>query len=173
MMPARTGNRVLSLYPNVSGLCYALFESELRPVDWGIKTARRNKHATVMRHANNLTALFSPATIILPARHNASNSYRLQRIAIEIERLSVASGIAVHWHSRMDIKACFGRLGAQSKDAIATAIARLMPELDQHLPPVRKLWMSEDYRMGLFDAVALAVTHHHQSSIRDVQSATA
>jgi hypothetical protein len=33
---------------------------------------------------------------------------------------------------------------------------RFPEELGHRLPPKRKPWMSEDYRMGIFDAVALA-----------------
>lgn len=159
MMHALTSHRVLSLYPNVSGLCYALFEGELRPVDWGIKTARRNKHMTIMRHATSLLTLFMPAIILLPARPK-SGSRRLQRIAVEIERLSRTGGIEVHWYSRSDIKSCFMRFGGGSKDAIAAVIVRLLPEFEQHLPPMRRLWASEDYRMGFFDAVAQAIAHY-------------
>jgi hypothetical protein len=32
------------------------------------------------------------------------------------------------------------------------------------MPPVRKIWMSEDRRMGIFDAVSLAVTFFHTKS---------
>ena len=33
------------------------------------------------------------------------------------------------------------------------------PELEKRLPRVRKPWMSEDERMSIFDAVALAIAH--------------
>ncbi|MEQ1717846.1 MAG: hypothetical protein ABL907_18025, partial [Hyphomicrobium sp.] len=108
----------------------------------------------------SLMTLLSPSTIILPARAAVEKgSRRLQEIANGIEKLSIDGGLAVHWYTRADIKTAFAQVDANSKDAIAAAIARLMPEFEQHLPPARKLWMSEDYRMGLFDAVALAITH--------------
>ena len=34
--------------------------------------------------------------------------------------------------------------------------------LHPYLPPIRKIWKSEDSRMGLFDAAALALTFFHQ-----------
>ena len=155
---------VLAVYPNVSGLCYAAFEGKLLPIDWGIKTARSAaKRATLMRHAEWLVRLFTPSTLILPSRNAVmGGSRRLQKLATDIEVLATRSQASVHWYSRSEIRECFSCYGAQSKEAIAGAIARLLPDFEQHLPPVRRLWMSEDYRMGLFDAVALAVTHYQR-----------
>ncbi|MGY4282682.1 hypothetical protein ACVWXO_001902 [Bradyrhizobium sp. LM2.7] len=41
-------------------------------------------------------------------------------------------------------------------DAVFGAIAKRIPALMLYLPPARKPWMSEDARMGVFDAAALA-----------------
>jgi hypothetical protein len=40
----------------------------------------------------------------------------------------------------------------------AVAIAEAFPELASRLPRVRRPWMSEDERMNIFDAMALALT---------------
>jgi len=40
-------------------------------------------------------------------------------------------------------------LGARTKHQIAHAIANQFPELAPHVPPHRKCWMSEDYRMSI------------------------
>ena len=39
MIDAVDGGPILAMYPNMSGLCYAVFEDKLRTIDWGIKTA--------------------------------------------------------------------------------------------------------------------------------------
>jgi hypothetical protein len=155
------GSVLLALYPNVVGFGYAVFEGELRVVDWGIKTARKRKHETTVKNASELLRHFSPVHLILPARELAvQGSQRIQRISVEIARLANGLDIHVHWYTRADIKSCFARHGAESKDGIVSVIARMLPEFQQHVPPRRRIWMSEDYRMGLFDAVALAMTHH-------------
>ena len=47
--------------------------------------------------------------------------------------------------------------GKGTKHTLAQIIARRFPEeLGHRLPPKRRPWESEDYRMGIFDAVALA-----------------
>jgi len=51
---------------------------------------------------------------------------------------------------------------ATTKQEIAIAIAERFPELAPRLPRFRKPWMSEDYRMSIFDAVALALTFFFQ-----------
>jgi len=53
---------------------------------------------------------------------------------------------------------CFRR--PQGKHPIASILAdRYQEELAPRLPPFRKPWMSEDERMAMFDAAALAVAY--------------
>lgn len=58
--------------------------------------------------------------------------------------------------------------GTANKHDIAVAIADRFPELAPRLPRVRKPWMSEDYRMSIFDAVGLALISgaHVQSHLK-------
>ena len=53
-----------------------------------------------------------------------------------------------------------------AKREIAQSIAREFPELEPRLPPVRRIWMSEDARMNIFDAVALGMTFFHTKGRR-------
>ena len=56
------------------------------------------------------------------------------------------------------MKQAFSESGASNKYEIAVAIANRFPELAPRLPRFRKPWMSEDYRMSIFDAVGFAVS---------------
>lgn len=153
-------SRLLAFYPNSKGLCYALLERGLRTIDWGIETGRQRKQATVLHHATSLLAMCGPSSIILPSRMDVEKrSRRLQEVANSIEHMSIDGDLGVHGYARADSKIAFGKVGSNSEDVIAAGIARLLPELELHLTPARKLWMSEDYRMGLFDAVAVVLTH--------------
>jgi len=67
-------------------------------------------------------------------------------------------GLPVRFFSRNDVRRRFAYLQTVSKDTIAAAIAKRIPTLGRFLPPPRKLWKSEDARMGIFDAAALALT---------------
>jgi hypothetical protein len=52
--------------------------------------------------------------------------------------------------------------GATTKQKIAEMIAKQIPALNLYVPPERKPWMSEDPRMGIFDAAALAWMYFHE-----------
>jgi hypothetical protein len=56
------------------------------------------------------------------------------------------------------VKQEFSESGASNKFEIAKTIAARFPELTPRLPRFRKPWMSEDYRMSIFDAVAFGLT---------------
>jgi len=46
-----------------------------------------------------------------------------------------------------------------NKYEVASALAQQFPALASRLPPRRKCWQSEDYRMGIFDAAAVGVAY--------------
>ena len=50
-------------------------------------------------------------------------------------------------------------VGRRNKDQRAAAIAEQFPELLSILPPRRKIWRSEDYRMKIFDAAAVGIAY--------------
>jgi hypothetical protein len=47
----------------------------------------------------------------------------------------------------------------RSKHERATALARQFPELLSTLPPKRKIWQNEHYRMPIFEAVAVGFAY--------------
>jgi hypothetical protein len=48
-------------------------------------------------------------------------------------------------------------MGFTNKQMLASLIAKHIPAFERHVPPPRKPRMSEDARMGLFDAAALVL----------------
>ena len=64
--------------------------------------------------------------------------------------------IPVHVYSRAQVVNFFEELGATTKQSIAERIAREISALGLSVRPPRKPWKSEDPRMGIFDATALA-----------------
>src|SRR5215471_11173156 len=117
MIAALEEGLVLSLYPNMSGLCYSVFEGKLRTVDWGIKTPRKGMEGSLERQARWLIEAFSPGTIILPARRAVlGGSGRIQKIVSSIEVLAHQCGASVCFYSRRDIQNYFIQHGAKSKD---------------------------------------------------------
>ncbi len=62
-------------------------------------------------------------------------------------------------YSMAAIRTCFGSVGATTRFEIAQTIALHIDALRHKLPPMRGAWKSEDSRMSLFSAAAVAITH--------------
>jgi hypothetical protein len=160
---------VLSLIFNTRGFGYALFEGVLAPVDWGIKTIKDRQD--YFEQVRLLLHLFNPSVIVLQdcAGKLARCSKATRELIDRIAKLAGEKHIKVRRYSRTDIRTCFAFYGARNKDEIARAIAKQLPEFTPRVPPMRKLWMSEDYRMGLFDALSLMFTYYAKEHLRPAQ----
>lgn len=66
----------------------------------------------------------------------------------------------------------FRNIGCETKYEIASALARIFPELVWKLPSERKAWESEAARMSVFDAIAvgLAYWQHETESVPLLQN---
>jgi hypothetical protein len=88
-------------------------------------------------------------------------SSRIRRLYRAIDTWAGNQAIETYRYSRNLIRETFGKLGAITKQEIAETIAKHIPAFEHRLPPERKPWMSEDSRMGIFDATALIFTFFH------------
>ena len=107
----------------------------------------------------------SPSTLDRRARQltlTVRRSPRIERLTRAIEILAQDQVIDVRRYSRLVVQDCFTQFGARTRYETAVAIATRIPAFERFLPPRRKLWMSEDVRMGIFGAAALALTYYHQ-----------
>ena len=82
---------------------------------------------------------------------------RLASLNSELVALAQELGMPIFTYSRDEIYRGFNSLGFTNKQMLAALIAKHIPAFERHVPPPRKPWMSEDARMGLFDAAALAL----------------
>jgi hypothetical protein len=165
MSDCKRYDRVFAVYPNTRGLAFVVFEGQLAPVDWGVKTIRgKRKHSQCLRHIERILARYEPDSIILQdmSPTGTRRASRITEINSAIEELCELSGIPTYAFSRAQVRSVFSCLGMTTKQAIAEAIVKHVPAFERHLPPVRKPWMAEDAHMGLFDAAALAWTFFHQ-----------
>jgi hypothetical protein len=148
----------MAIFPNARGFGFAVFEGAL-PIDWGVSdVAGANRNETCIRRVGALMERYTPDVLVL--RHAAET--RARRVADLIEAsaaLPRGSGSVCIRITRARVREAFGYLGRPTRYAIARAIADRIPFLMPLLPPVRKIWNSEDRGMGLFDAVALVLTY--------------
>jgi hypothetical protein len=155
---------VLAVFPCTRGFGYAVFEGPRSLIDWGVKGARcPQKNLESLQKIRELAAFYRPGVVVLED-YEGPGSRRAKRIRTLINLVAAQAageGMRTAFFSRAAVRACFG---LETKRHLAEAIAREFPELEPRLPPVRRIWMSEDRRMSIFDAVSLAMTFFHNKS---------
>jgi Holliday junction resolvasome RuvABC endonuclease subunit len=152
---------VLAIYPNTSGFAFVLFEGSLSPVDWGVTTIRgRDRNGRCLQIIASMFARHEPDVLVLQDTlvGGTRRSKRVTNLNAAIFKLAELNNIPVRTYSRASVRLAFSYLGSASKHAIAETIAKHIPAFERYLPPPRKPWMTEDTRMGLFDAAALMLT---------------
>lgn len=155
--------RVLSIYPNVRGFGFSVFEGPKNPIDWGSNTIKFNKNKGSLEKVERLIDFYAP-DIVVTENAEDPELRRCERITTllgDIEDLCDKKNQKIICYSRQAVTDVFSNFGALKKHEIASKIAVWLPSLAPYLPPPRKPWMSEDYRMAIFDAVALAMTYFY------------
>jgi hypothetical protein len=100
---------------------------------------------------------FNPSVVVRRDSILRGSRWKL-RIDEALLQESQERRIPVRYVPRHAVKKAFlGHDG--NKHEIATVLAQRFPALAPKLPPKRKIWQSEDYRMSVFDAAALGVAY--------------
>lgn len=161
-MRDRQDELVLALHPNPRGFAFALFEAPLSPVDWGLREVLGiDQNARTFELIARLCKSVQPDTIVLEDTDSPSTrkSERAKRLISLIGAMAEVEGITLAKYSREQVREAFHHASI-SRYEIAQAIATFVPALADRLPPMRKLWKSEDPRLWLFDAASFALTHY-------------
>lgn len=148
---------ILSLYPNSRGLGYACIEEPQALLDFGIVTVKPVSNGRVMERVRRFLDYYKTTVILV--RDAQPYSKRIRRLLEDIAAHAEENGLSVYRYSRQQIKDTFEIHGASTKYEISSKLSEWFPALNLRSPKFRKAWMDEDYNMGIFDAVALAVTH--------------
>lgn len=159
-------NTVLSIYPSSRGYAYVLFESAQNPYDWGVKDIRnKNKNEAALEGLRILIERYRPDIIVIEdyAEKDSRRSTRIRRLYRMVSNIAMKERIELNRISRDSVYKCFASVGANTKYDIAQAVAQQIPALAHRLPRVRKIWMSEDPRQSLFDAMALGMAFYNSS----------
>lgn len=165
----RKQQRILAIWPNTRGYGFAVLDGETTLVDWGIKGVKGDKNARCLEMLDKQMSFFSPDVIVLQdfAAKGSRRCARIRALGEEIIAKAKSRRLKVSSFSNEGIMKTFSEDGKTTKETRAEAIAGLFPEkLAHRLPPKRKLWKSEDYNMGIFDAVALAISYFQKGSRR-------
>jgi hypothetical protein len=176
MNSRRRYNLVLAVYPNARGFAFALFEAPLAPVDWGVVEVRgENKNRECIQRISSMFGEYQPEALVLQdmSGREARRARRIRDLNEAIATLAETQGISIFAYSRAQVLKCFEDLGSPTRHRIAEVIAKHVPAFERYLPPVRKIWKSEDSRMGLFDAAALILTFFHTHDERSDRASLA
>lgn len=155
-------NIILALYPNARGLCYACIEMPTTILDYGITNPLPFSTQQFIKRIEKFIDFYRPKIVVV--RDLSGDTYRGKQAIQLIEsiaKLSAEKGLPVHCYTRKQIREVFEVHDAKSKHEISQKIISWLPDLAPLAPKPRKFWMPEDHRMGIFDAVALAITHDY------------
>lgn len=154
-MTADLAELVLAVYPNARGFAFVLFEGPGSVVDWGITEATANdRDARCLQRVARLLKKYRPDVLVLRQMWHGRHA----DLARGLAALAAEAGIPAVVVSRRQIRLAFPTLGRATRPAIVEETIRCVPMLASLAPGRRKIWNSEDRRMGLFDAAALAMT---------------
>lgn len=150
--------RVLAIDPTTKGFGFAVLEGPAMLIDWGVKHASGERNRGCLKQATELIRRYQPDVLIVEhtTTRGAQRCARVRQLIEDLLALASDRRVRTKRVSRRRAQRCFSKTGSATKRQIALALTERFPELEPHLPPVRKPWMSEDERMGIFDAVAFA-----------------
>jgi len=152
--------RILAIAPSAWGVGFAVLEGPDTLVDWGVKTVKGDKNTRSVEKVKELIDHYHPEILALEdlSAGKSRRSARIRDLGERIMGLATSSGIQVAVFSLEQVRQAFSSNGQETKQARAEALAKRFPEeLGFRLPPKRRLWESQDRRMDIFDAVALAL----------------
>jgi hypothetical protein len=157
-MRQETEKRVLAIDPFSRGVGFAVVEGQDRLIDWGIRTTGRADNAKSTCVIDKLIDRFRPDVLILEDWDSAG-SRRCQRVQTLLDRIAADEGkrVLVRLVTRREIRAIGPLPLTSSKHGRAAFLAERFPEVQPFLPPLRRIWMPEDDRMAIFDALSFAV----------------
>lgn len=154
---------VLAIYPNFRGFGYAFLESPTEPRDCGIVTIRPICNRKCLERIKKFIDYYRPTLIVLQdfSGKYSNKSTRVKTLIDNLISFCHTNQISVKQYSREQIRFVFSQFQVKSKYAIAKKIVEWLPQFKNKMPEVRKPWMCDDYNMGIFDAVSLALTHFY------------
>ena len=150
--------RILAIAPSTRGFGFAVLEGLDTLADWGVKSVTTDKNARSIAKVEELISQYKPDLLVLEDFSTGRRAPRIRRLGKRLITLARNQNIKVALFTKEQIREAFYQISSGAKQARAEFIAEKFPdEIGFRLPPKRKPWMSEDYRMGIFDAVALAL----------------
>ena len=152
--------RLFALDPTSHGFGFVVLEGPSNVVDWGLAYVKPNTHVKCLERIAELLAWYVPAVVVVEDWRSKGfrRSARVRKLLQAVVQFTEAADARAERIPKGHVQHTFAEFQATTKEQIASAIALRFPELAVRKPPPRKTWSSEDERMAIFDAMALALT---------------
>lgn len=150
---------VLAIAPSFWGVGFAVIENGAL-VDWGMKATKGDKNSAAVTQIEKLIEQYRPSVFVMEDVHvqDSMRSERIRSLAKRLCAVAEQAKMQIVAMPRREIRKIFFADGRGSKDALAAMIGeQFSEELGRILPPKRKAWMNEHFRMAVFEAVASAL----------------
>lgn len=159
MMKCKQTKRVLAIQPTSRGFGFAVLESSENLVDWGVKATKGDKRKQTLAKVADLIGHYKPNVIAMEDCEgpDSRRSDRVRSLLDEIMELAEGQKIKVKKLTVRKVKKAIAGSDRVTKREIAKILVERFSELSNRLPGYRKPWMSEDYRMSIFDALAIGL----------------
>ena len=149
--------RVLAIHPVSRGFGFVVLEGPEDLIDYGVAQLKHYDQERCLSRVASLMARCEPSLLLTEDPKCFHRSARTVALLTGTRELARAKKVRWQKPSRKQVRT--SRRGAQTKYQRAVIIAERFPELASRLPPKRKPWQSEDVRMAMFTACALALTY--------------
>jgi len=152
--------RILAVALSFGGFGFVVMEGQRTIIEFGRRVADEDKNTQCLAKLKNLLNFYRPGVLVLQdVEAKGSRRYpRIKTLNRQIKRLAEKQKIKVKLISKKQLRSLLLGNPRGTKQEMAEKLAAQFPdELASRLPPKRKPWKSEDSRMDIFDAMALAV----------------
>ncbi len=154
---SRRQRTVLALDPAARGFGFVVLEGHDFLVDWSLRGTRAHGSRELLAVVENLIEEYRPDVVVVEDPATSRRGKRARDFIEATHRLATKEGLTCRCLSRRATQRALALSGATTAHAVAVRLVERFPELVLVLPPRRKVYMSEDARMHIFRALALAV----------------
>ena len=158
--PTSKDFRILAIALSTGGFGFVIMEGQKTIIEFGRWVADGDKNAQSIAKMKKLLNFYRPDVLVLQdVEAKGSRRYpRIKTLNRQIKAMAEKHKIKVKLISGKQLRDLLLGNPRGTKQEMAEMLAGQFPdELASRLPPKRKPWNSEDSRMDIFDALALAL----------------
>lgn len=154
--------RILAVAPVSRGFGYAVLDGNGILADRGIRVikGKGDKNKQGLAAFAEFIAHYQPGMLVIEdaSAKNSRRSPRIRELTKQITELATTHGVKVKLYSREKLRRTYFVDGKGTKQELAEILAARFPnDVGLRVTPKRRAWDSDNYRMGIFAAVALAL----------------